>query len=306
KVRAFHRPSSSLIGLEGLPVEHALGDLTQPASVRAAMTDVEVVFHTAAMLGKPNQPERMIAVTVGGTRAVLEAAHEAGVRRVIHTSSVAALGVPMPPPSPTAEPVSINEAHTWNERPERWRYGHAKYIAELQVQEAVARGLDAVIVNPAVVLGPRDLNRVSGEVIVRVARGQVPVSTDGGLNVVHIADVVDGHLAALERGRTGERYILGGENLTHRAFLALIAEVTGRRPPRWLLPGVWLGKLTFLVKMLDDTNLLPIHSEALNRAGRYFYYDTQKAHLELGLPAPRPARLAIKQAYAWYRAAGII
>lgn len=306
KVRAFHRRTSPLQALGDLPVEHALGDLTQPATLRAAMDGVQAVFHAAARVGDKGTPEEMYAVTVEGTRQVLEAASEAGVRRVVHTSSVAALGVPDEARHSTPIPLLINENHTWNERPERWRYGHAKYLAELAVQEAVARGLDVVIVNPTVVVGAGDVNRVSGEIILRVARGQVPAAIPGGMNVVHIEDIIQGHLAAWERGRRGERYILGGENISHRRFLELTAEITGAPPPRWVLPTVLLRKMVFPLKMINKLVHLPISGETLYRTGYYFYYDTIKSRLQLGLPNPRSVRDALQQAYSWYRKQGII
>ena len=307
-VRAFHRSSSPLIGLEGLVVEHAIGDITQPETLAAAMQGVDYVFHTAAQLGQVDDPEQMYAVTVAGTRNVLQAAAMANVQRVVHTSSVAALGVPSwaesHPPTETGKPSVlplINERHTWNYRPEWWRYGHAKYLAELEVQRAVAEGLDVVIVNPAVVIGAGDLHRVSGNIILHVARRHVPVTVPGGLNVVHIDDVVRGHLAALTRGRTGERYILGGENLSHTSFLKMIAEVTGVAPPRLTLPANLVRSLAGPLALIERWLPLPVNGETLRQAGYFFYYDTAKATHALSLPAPLPARQAIAEAYAWYQ-----
>ncbi len=208
-VRAFHRVNSSLRLLEGLPVEHAIGDLTQPATLTAAMEGIEAVFHAAAWMGD-SEPGRLYAVTVEGTRAVLRAARQAGVRRLVHTSSVAALGVP-----PPHRVTLMDETHTWNIRPEQYPYGYAKYLAELEIQKEVAQGLDAVIVNPALVLGAGDIHRGSTSILLKVAQRKVGVTMEGGLNVVHIQDVVNGHLKALECGQTGERYILGGQNLSY-------------------------------------------------------------------------------------------
>ncbi len=274
-VRAFHRPTSNLALLEGLDpaqVERCAGDVTDLPSLRRAMEGVETVFHAAAMLGSPRDPQAMYAATVVGTRNLLQSALEAGVRRVVHTSSVAALGVPALPPRGIPPPL-INETHTWNYRPEWWRYGHAKYLAELEVQQAAARGLGVVIVNPAVVLGPGDLHRVGGA-------------------------------AALERGRTGERYILGGENLPLPAFLGTIAEFAGRRPPRWVLPGRLARSLAGPGGWLARLFRLPVSVDLLRKAGCYFYYDTGKAKRELGLGETLPARQAIADAFQWYRSRG--
>jgi dihydroflavonol-4-reductase len=310
RVRAFHRPDSPLAALEGLEVEHALGDLTQPETLAAAVRGAAVVFHTAAVVGRRRRGD-MGAVTVGGTRSLLQAAREAGVRRVVHTSSVAALGVPDHIPGAGSAPggaasLLMDENHTWNFRPEWWPYGYAKYLAELEVQRAVAQGLEVVITNPSVVVGAGDLNRISGDIILRVAGGQLPVSTAGGLNVVHIDDVVSGHLAALERGRKGERYILGGENLTITQFLNLIAGITGAPPPRLLVPApvsrLLAGPVTALASRLN----LPVGGDLLRMAGANFFCDTRKARQELGLADPKPARQAIAEAYLWYRAQGAV
>ena len=304
-MRAFHRPTSPTVMLDGLDVEHATGDITRPETLRAAMQGVERVFHTAAQLGSPVVPAQMYAVTVVGTRNVLEAARQAGVRRVVHTSTVAALGVPDRPLRGSI-PLPMDEHHTWNYRPEWWRYGHSKYLAELEVQRAVALGMDVVIVNPAAVLGAGDLNRVSGDVVVYIAGHGVPAVVEGGVNVVHIADVVAGHLAALERGRTGERYILGGENMYVPELLNLIAEVTEARQSHLQIP-TWLAlALVGPVATLNRWGKLPVGGELLRQAGRYFYYDTRKAREELGLPAPRAVREAIKEAHQWYKEQNMI
>jgi dihydroflavonol-4-reductase len=312
-VRAFHRPTSHLANLEGLEVEHVTGDITEPESLDRAMQGIEAVFHTAAYLGAIHDPRQLYTVTVGGTRKVLQAARQAGVRRVVHTSSVAALGVPeavqtgLGKTGETADrTLLIDERHTWNYPLHWWFYGHAKYLAEMQVQKAVAQGLDVVIVNPAVVLGPGDINRVSGDVIVHAAQGHIPVAVPGGLNIVHIDDVVRGHLAALAYGRTGERYILGGENMTHLSFLKVVAEVVGVHPPRLVLPGRFTRLLVWPASLAGKLLPLPISADSFHRAGYYFYYDTLKARLQLGLKETLPARQAIADAFTWYQDHGLI
>lgn len=296
-VRAFHRSTSPPRLLEGLEVEHALGDLTQPETLQAAMQGVEAVFHAAAWMGD-SEPGRLYAVTVEGTRDVLAAARKAGVRRVVHTSSVAALGVPE-----AGGPTLLNENHTWNWRPEYYPYGYAKYLAELEVQKSVAQGLDVVIVNPTLVFGAGDIHRQSGSVISQMAARKLGVAVEGGINAVHIADVVDGHLAALERGKTGERYILGGENLTLLELLEKIGGVVGTPAPNLVLPA-WLvragGGLAGLLHNFLD---LPVPPELFRMAGYYFYYDTRKAQVELGLAPPRPVEEAVTEAFEWFQRA---
>lgn len=298
EVRAFHRPSSSLILLGGLEVEHAPGDLTQPETIQPAVDGVEAVFHAAAWMGGGSQAGRQYTVTVEGTRNILQAARKAGVRRVVHTSSAAALGVPR---VGSRERLLINENHTWNYRPDFYPYGYAKYLAELEVQKAVALGLDAVIVNPTLVFGAGDLHRQADSIIMQVADRRLTTAVEGGINCVHLADVVDGHLAALELGRCGERYILGGENLTHIQLLQLIARITGVPGPNLVLPAGLLRALTGLAQTFEAFVTLPVSPELLRLAGYYFFYDLHKAENELGLSERRPVEEAIVEAYAWFQ-----
>lgn len=297
EVVAFHRSSSALRLLEGLPVEHAIGDLTQPASLQAAMKGVEAVFHAGALLGG-NQPGRFYAVTVEGTQNLLLAARMAGVRRVVHTSSVAALGVPEPGKGNGRG--LLNENHSWNYRPDYWPYGYAKYLAEQEVQRAVSLGQDVVIVNPSLVYGAGDIYRQSSSPLVQIARQKLPFVTEAGVNVVHLSDVVAGHLAALERGKRGDRYILGGENMTVEAFVSLAAEVAGVPAPNLVLPARLVRSLSGLLGGLQSLLHLPLGASELRLAGYYFYYEIRKAQRELGLGQPTPARQAIRDALDWF------
>jgi dihydroflavonol-4-reductase len=294
QVRAFHRPSSSLRLLEGLAVEHVLGDLTQPETIQDAMVGIEAVFHTAAWMGS-SEPGKLYSITVEGTRDVVQAARKAGVQRLVHTSSVAALGVP-----PLGLPSLLNESHTWNFRPDHYLYGYAKYLAELEVQKAIAQGLNAVIVNPTLVFGPGDLYRQSKSIVNQVATRKLAIAVEGGINVVHIADVVAGELAAFERGKTGERYILGGQNFTLLELIQTIARITKAPVPATVLPARLVRALSGPVGLLQNFLDLPVTAETLHLAGYYFYYDLRKAQVDLGLPTPRPAAEAITEAYYWF------
>jgi dihydroflavonol-4-reductase len=300
RVKAFHRVNSDTSLLDDLPVEHQIGDLNDPASLRIAVKGVDAVIHCAAQLGSHADWQLYDQVTIKGTRAILEAARDARVRRFIHTSSVAALGVPESGPSRRIIPL-ISESHTWNYLPHRWPYGYAKYLAELEVQHAVALGLDAVIVNPSSVFGAGDLQRKESSVIHMVADRGLRLSAPGGMNVVHISDVVQGHLAALEYGRSGERYILGGENIPHDQFFLTILEIAGIQTRLVKLPLSLvrvMRKLFFITSRLLRVNVNP---GILNLAGFYFYYDLEKSMRELGLPLPRSTRLAIDDTYRWFK-----
>ncbi len=296
RVRVLRRSTSRLDALEGVPVEHCVGDILDPDSLAAAVQGCEVVFHSAAMsqywrIGR----ETIYQVNVQGTRNVMQAALKAGVERVVHTSSVAALGY-----SPKGRP--IDESHTFPAELSWFPYGHSKHLAELEVQKAVDQGLPAVIINPTIIIGPRDINFVSGSLLRASVKGQLRVVPPGGSNVVHSDDVVAAHLAAAESGRPGERYIVGGENLSHWDAAVVIASVTGgARPllvlPRWILPA-----LARLVDALNQLTSQPplVTGEQIRLGGETFYVDSSKAIRELGL-RPAPFRQAVSDAYTWYR-----
>ncbi len=303
QVRAFHRPSSTLRLLEDLPVEHALGDLTRPETVQAAMEGIEAVFHTAALLGGGrDEPGRMYAVTVEGTRAVLQAARQAGVKRVVHTSSVAALGVPPRAPK-GAFPISLNENHTWNYRSDYWPYGYAKYLAELEVQRAVAQGLDAVIVNPTLVFGAGDVYRQTSSLVVLLGRQRLP-RWFGGRECCTHCDVWPALAPWSAAG--SERYILGGENLTLADLVRKIAAVAGVSAPLVMLPAGLARRLIGPLLLVQSYISFPVGVLLLHLAGMNFYYDGRKARSELGLTSLRPIDDALREAYAWFQARGTL
>jgi dihydroflavonol-4-reductase len=204
--RALHRPSSKLDVLEGLTYESALGDVTDLDALRAACKGCDWVFHVAAVADYWRADRaRMMEVNVEGTRKVLQAAREAGVKRVVFTSSAAAVGF--------IEDRPANEHDPFNLPPDRFPYAYSKAQAEIVVQEAVRAGQEVVTVNPAVILGPGDLNVISGDFILKIKRLQwtVPVPP-GGITVIDVRDVARMHLSAATKGRVGERYILGTAN----------------------------------------------------------------------------------------------
>ncbi len=303
RVRALHRTTSPLFLLSGLPVDPVAGDLFDQASLESAMTGVEIVFHCAGKVALWHKSENMSASHVQGTRAVMQAALRAGVSRVVYTSSVAALGIPERNATGREDTIPLmDERHSWSGPANRWPYGYAKHLAENEVRAVADAGLEVVIVNPSAVFGAGDLNLIAGGVIWYIAQGRLPLlNLPGGLNAVHIDDVVAGHLAALEYGRNGERYILGGENLTHARLLETIARVTGRRPPRWAAPLPLLHAAASLADWTPRLLSLPIQPHLLRLAGVYFYYDTRRALSELNLPEPKPVERAVEEAYAWYR-----
>jgi dihydroflavonol-4-reductase len=297
--RALIRSSSSLALIEDLKLDLFVGDLMNPDSLEMAMQNIEVVIHCGAEVGGWKDRRSMVASHIIGTENILQAMKRSGIRRLLYTSSVAALGVPDPAPA-GQEPVPIDERHQWNYDPDEWPYGYAKHCAEQTVLEAVASGLDALILNPAAVIGPGDKNLVASAVVYHMGRGLRPPIPPGGLNVVHVEDVIDGYLAALEHGRSGERYILGGHNIQFEDFLQQIAETIGSPPLRVKLPGWVFNSLAGVIDSIGPIVKLPVRGHLLRMVGRHFYYDTSKAATELGVPPKNSTIEAIQTAHQWY------
>ncbi|MEW5987960.1 MAG: NAD-dependent epimerase/dehydratase family protein [Chloroflexota bacterium] len=300
--RVLRRPSSSLKALEGLEYETAFGDiLDDRRALVEAMADCDWVFHVAAVADYWRQgAERVYRVNVEGTKNVLAAAQAAGVPRFVFTSSLASLGLPAPG-------HTLDESCQFNLRPEQFPYGHSKHLAEIEVRKAVEAGLAAVIVNPSVVIGPRDVNQISGSFIVEAANGRLRFYSPGGVNWIAVGDVVAGHIAAAERGRVGERYILGGENLSYRMAISAICEVVGQRPPTlsvpdWILPAAAVGVRAARLLL---GNRVPLDANQVQMAGVNIYANPQKAIQELNLPQT-PFRLAVQQTYEWYNKNGYV
>lgn len=297
EVRVLLRASASPRALEGIGAERIVGDILDPKSLARAVEGCDVVFHVAGLSQYWRHPRKTVyEVNVQGTRNVLDAALQGRVARLVHTSSIAALG-PSRSGSAADESQEYPAAMAW------WAYGHSKFLAEEEVRKAVRQGLSATIVNPAIIVGPRDVNFVSGSLIRAGLRGQLRFVPPGGSAVIHVDDVVAGHLAAAERGRTGERYILSAANLSHWEMAETIAGVTGGpgplvELPRWLLPP--------LAWVVDGVNALQrkpplLNGEQVRLGGEHFYVENGKAVRELGLPQT-PFRKAVQDAYDWYRA----
>jgi dihydroflavonol-4-reductase len=303
RVRALVRSTSPRGNLEGLDVEPVQGDLTDPASLRAAMAGARHLFHVAAdyRLWAPD-PAVILRVNVDGTRALMRAAIEAGVERVVYTSSVATLKVagataPVDETAPAEADAAIGT------------YKRSKTLAERVVEEMVARdGLPAVIVNPSTPIGPRDIRPTpTGRIILDGARGKIPAFVDTGLNFAHVDDIAEGHLLAFERGRIGERYILGGENLSLQTFLAEIARLAGRSAPRVKLPRGPLFPLAWGAEAVARlTGKEPLLTADALRMSRYqMFFTSAKAERELGYTA-RPWQAGVADAMAWFRGAGLL
>jgi dihydroflavonol-4-reductase len=303
-IRALVRPSSSLRLLEGQPVEIVRGDLANVAGYREALRDCDALFHVAAdyRLWVPH-PETMYRTNVTGTRELLLAAAEAGVRRIVYTSSVATLGLRADHrPSDETTPATLADMIG--------HYKRSKFLAERAVHELVAEaGIPVVIVNPSAPVGPADARPTpTGRVLLEAARGRIPAYVDTGLNLVHVDDVAEGHLRALERGRIGERYILGGDNLPLGEMLAQIAHLVGRTPPRLRLPSGALLPLALVAEAIARMGIGGeplVTADGVRMARKPMYFTSAKAERELGYRS-RPAVEGLRDAIDWYRSCGYL
>lgn len=299
-VRVMHRASSKLDALAGLEVESAIGELTNSDDLRRACEGVDWVFHVAAVADYWRaDTKRMMTVNVDGTRQLLQAARETGVKRVIFTSSAAAVG--LDDDHPTDETASFNLP------PEHFPYGYTKHLAEQVVAEAVAGGQDVVTVNPVVVMGPGDLNMISGTFMIQIKRfGPLTPWTHGGIAVVDVRDVARWHIAAAEHGETGERYILGAANYSYRTWFDMIAETTGVLRPRVFAPS-FAAPIT--AEVIDIARKLgiptPIDAAQARLGIRNVYFRFEKAWDCFGKPEVTMWR-SLRDTYHWYRANGYL
>ena len=303
RVRALSRPNSDRRNLAGLDLEIVEGSLEDATSLAAAVAGCGALYHVAADYRLwVRDPQAMYRANVDGTRALMSAALAAGVERVVYTSSVAVLGL-------HADGTASDETTPSTLDDMVGPYKRSKFLAEAEVRRLIeTQKLRAVIVNPSTPIGPRDIKPTpTGRMIVEAASGRMPAFVDTGLNLVHVDDVARGHLLAEEQGRVGERYILGGENLSLAEILRRIAVIVGRSPPkvRLPLPVVWpvavvaeaWGRLTGKEPMVTF--------DSLRMARKKMYFSAAKAERELGFRA-RPASEALADAVGWFRSAGMV
>ena len=301
EVRALVRPGADTQQLDGLPLERVKGDLRDHDSLRKGMTGCDWVFHVGALYSYWGfEWDDFYEVNVEGTRGVLEAAQEEGVKRVVHTSSIAVLGLNRDG-SPATE-------STYGSLADRiGPYQRSKFMAEGVARDYARQGLPVIIVNPSTPVGIGDHKPTpTGQIIVDFLNGRMFGYVDTGLNIAAVKDVASGHLLAAERGRVGERYILGGENLRLKQILDILADVSGRAPvrlhiPHWIAMG-W-AYLDVTLSRLNPRHTPTATPEKVRLSRRYEYFDPAKAVRELGLPQT-PARESLRKAVEWYRAHG--
>jgi dihydroflavonol-4-reductase len=303
RVRALVRSTSPRDNLASLDCEIVAGDLTDHESLAAAMRGVRYLFHVAADYRFwARDPSIILRVNLEGTRSLMREALSAGVERIVYTSSVATLRLAgATKPVDESAPLASHEAIG--------TYKRSKTLAERAVEAMIARDkLPAIIVNPTTPIGPRDIRPTpTGRILLDGARGRIPAFVDTGLNFAHVDDIAEGHLLAFERGRIGERYILGGENVALHELLAAVADAAGRRAPRIRLPRVPLFPLAFgaeaFARLTGKEPLLTV--DGLRLARYHMFFTSAKAERELGYRS-RPYQEGVIDALSWFRAAGYL
>ena len=301
-VRALVRSSSPRTNLSGVDCEIAEGDLRDTASLARAMEGMRYLFHVAADYRLwAREADEIIRNNREGTRAVMKAARDTAVERIVYTSSVATL-------KPRDDGSDAGEGDRTDMSTAIGAYKKSKVAAERVVEEMIGHGLPVVIVSPSTPIGPRDIRPTpTGRIIVEAARGRVPAYVETGLNLVHVDDVAEGHLLALEKGHIGENYILGGHNVMLKDMLAEIARLMGRKPPTVSLPRAPLYPLAYMSEALARiTHKEPMLTvDALKMAQHKMFFSSAKAKRELGY-STQPWRLAVADALNWFKVSGMV
>ena len=303
-VRVLTRPASDRSNIDDLPVEIALGDLLAPDSLPAALSSCRSLYHVAAdyRLWAP-KPEAMYQANVEGSRNLIRHAMAAGVERIVYTSSVAVLGRTADGrPADEETPVTIDDMIG--------HYKRSKFLAEEAVRSLIAdEDAPVIIVNPSTPIGPRDIKPTpTGRMIVEAAAGRMPAYVDTGLNIVHVDDVAEGHLLAHDRGRIGERYVLGGQDMTLAEILRAIAEIVGRPPPKVRLPHNLILPIAVLAESwarLFKTGEPFVTIDGIRMAKKRMFFSSAKAKAALGY-SHRPPQDALRDAVAWFEGNGYL
>jgi dihydroflavonol-4-reductase len=300
EVRVLVRPDSGLQTLQGLPVERLAGDLRDPASLRRALTGCRQLYHVAAHYALwAKDPSIFYEINVTGTRNVLEAARAVGIERTVYCSTIGAIGLPPGGGFGTEDtPVSLDQM--------AGHYKRSKYLAEQEVLTLAKEGLPVVIVNPSAPVGAGDVKPTpTGQVIVDFMKGRMPAYIETGLNIVDVDDVATGHLLAMDRGRTGERYILGCKNLMLRDVFEILSNLTGIKAPTIKLPRLAILPLAYANHWIANLTGTPprIPLEGVRMAKYKMHYDCSKAIRELGIPQT-PPEVALEKAVRWFREHG--
>ena len=298
EVRVLVRATSNRGNLGGLPVETVLGDLQDPHSLKKAVAGCQGVYHVAAHYALwAKDPATFYQVNVEGTKKLFRAAEDAGVQRIVYTSTIGAIGLP-------ADGGLGREELFPSEEQLSGDYKRSKFLAEQEVLKMAQQGLPVVIVNPTAPIGERDVKPTpTGQIIVDFMKGRMVAYIETGMNLIDVDDVAIGHVRAMERGRIGERYILGNQNLMFREICQMLSQLTGVRAPRARVPWRLILPLAYVNTWMSNflTHRSPrIPLEGVRMAKYRMHYDCTKAHTELDLPQT-PVEMALKKAIEWFR-----
>ena len=303
-VRTLVRSTSDQRNLRDIDCEVYLGDINDLDSIKTAISDCQVLFHVAAdyRLWAPN-PDEITKTNIIGTQNIMNAARTANIEKIIYTSSVATLGK-----NDNGMPANENTPSYIENM--IGAYKRSKFIAEQHVQQMISeQSLPAIIVNPSAPVGPRDLKPTpTGRLIVKAAKGEIPAFINTGLNIVHVDDVAIGHIKALDKGKIGERYILGGENLPLENILKLVSEFYGNKAPKIRVPPNIVLPIAYLIQVWakitkSQEPFITVNGVKMSR--QKMYYTSDKAESELGYKF-RPAKEAIKDALGWFGEQGYV
>ncbi len=301
EVKVFVRQTSDTRNIDKLDVERAYGDIRDGDSMKRALKGCDTLYFTAAFYAHWTPDTQLLyEVNVGGTKASLKAALEAGIEKVVYTSTNNAIAA--------SGPVPANEEAIFNYWKSGDHYSMSKYVAENEARIFVTRGLPVAIVNPTLVIGTNDIKPTpAGQMIIDTVKGKVPGYIDGGINIIDVEDVARGHILAAKKGRVGERYLFGNRNITVYEYFKLIADIAGVRPPRIKIPFPLALALGYLFELVASiTKRPPVFTAAEMRIGRMTeWYDCSKAVNELGLPQT-PIDIAIRKALTWFRENGYL
>lgn len=296
-VRVLARAGADLQNIQNLTVERVEGDLRDPASLRRSLIGCRQLYHVAAHYALwAKDPSIFYDINVTGTKNLLEAARDAGTERIVYCSTIGAIGLPPGGGAGTEEtPVSLEQM--------AGHYKRSKYLAEQEVLKLAKAGLPVVIVNPSAPVGAGDVKPTpTGQIIVDFMKGRMPAYIETGMNIVDVDDVAVGHLLAMEKGRIGERYILGNKNLMLRQVFEILSRLTGIKAPTIKLPRLAILPLAYLNQWIANfTGQAPrIPLEGVKMAKYKMHYDCHKAIKELGIPQT-PPEVALEKAVRWFR-----
>lgn len=301
EVKVLIRKTSDTRNIDGLDVEIAYGDIRDGDSVREALKGCDTLYYTAAFFAHWVPDKKLpYEVNVEGTKTSMRAALDAGVQKVVYTSTNNTMGA--------HGPIPVDETAEFNHWKTGDHYSISKYLAEVEARKFVSLGLPIVVVNPTLVIGVRDIKPTpSGQMIIDIATGQMPGYIEGGTNIIDVEDVARGHILAAQKGRIGERYLFGNQNMTVSEYFSLIAEVAGVKPPRIKIPYYGAVAMGYLFEAAAFfTKKPPVVTASEVRIGKLQeWYDCSRAVKELGLPQT-PVRQAIEKALNWFMENGYI